>query len=123
MNMTGGAGRSALIGGPVSLGEALARHLPDFQVVGVDASLASWPAPSRCSRMVARPGLPFKSAAFSGTAVDGRLGRAMVEEALRVTAPGSRVVVTETDRELGTWLAGRREKLLLEGRVTAMEAG
>jgi uncharacterized protein YbaR (Trm112 family) len=99
-----GPGTVLLVGSPAAHGGALGGLLGDIQVLGLDPDLATWPDEPGWSRIVARPGLPFFSRALRGVAVDGRLGRAIVEEAARVVAPRSRVVVVESPPEAADWL-------------------
>lgn len=99
-----GPGTVALVGGLAGCGPAIAGLTEDLQIVGVDADLSTWPADPSWSRIVSRPGLPFFSRTLRGVALDGRLGRLWVDEAARVVAPMSRVVVTDAAAETSAWL-------------------
>ncbi len=90
-----GPGTLALIGAPARHARGLASRVVGVEVVGVDADMASWPETRHVSRMVARPGLPFFDQTLRGVIVDGALGRTWVEEAARVVARLSRVVVVD----------------------------
>lgn len=89
-----GPGTLVLAGEPAALGPGLGELIDDVHVVGLDADLAAWSDTPKWSRLVSRPGLPFFSRSLRGVAVDGRLGPDWTEEAARVCAPLSRVVVT-----------------------------
>lgn len=89
-----GPGTVALVGEPARHARTVAGAAGDLQIVAVDADLADWPDVPGVSRIVSAPGLPFFSRMVRGVVVDGRLGRPWVEEAIRVVAPQSRVIVT-----------------------------
>jgi uncharacterized protein YbaR (Trm112 family) len=94
LGIAGGPGTVALVGEPARQACVLAETAEDLHVVAIDADLAGWPDAPRVSRLVSAPGLPFFSGMLRGVVVDGRLGRPWVEEAIRVVAPLSRVIVT-----------------------------
>jgi uncharacterized protein YbaR (Trm112 family) len=92
-----GPGTVALVGGPARHAACLVDAVPDLDAVVVDADVASWAEHPRVSRVVSWPSLPFFSGMLRGVVVDGRLGRAMLFEAARVTAGKCRTVVVEAD--------------------------
>jgi len=110
-----------LIGGPAVLGLGLAALLNDVHVVGVDADLARWPADPSWSRIVSHPGIPFFSRTLRGVVIDGRLDRHWFEEAARVIAPMSRVVVVNAVRTASEWLQVAGLSIMADesGRVVA----
>ena len=101
-----GPGTLLLAGSPARHAGAVAERIPGVEVVALDADMAHWPEAPRVSRMAARPGIPLCSRTLRGVAVDGGLGARWLEEAARVVAPLSRVVVTDAPDDAGTILAG-----------------
>ena len=99
-----GPGTVALVGGIAGHGPAIALLMEDLQIVGVDSDLNTWPADPSWSRIVSRPGLPFFSRTLRGVGLDGRLGRSWIDEAARVIAPMSRLMVTHAAEETSAWL-------------------
>ena len=110
-----------LIGGPAVLGGGLASLLDDIHVVGADADLARWPADPAWSRIVSHPGIPFFSRTLRGVVIDGRLERHWFEEAARVIAPMSRVVVVNAATTAHEWLQVAGLSIMADesGRVVA----
>ena len=110
-----------LIGGPAVLGGGLASLLDDIHVVGADADLARWPADPAWSRIVSHPGIPFFSRTLRGVVIDGRLDRHWFEEAARVIAPMSRVVVVNAATTASEWLQAAGLSIMADesGRVVA----
>ena len=92
-----GPGTVALVGSPARHARYLVEHVKDLDAVVVDADTASWAEHPAISRVVSWPGLPFFSGMMRGVVVDGRLGKAVLFEAARVTAPKCRAVVVEAD--------------------------
>ena len=88
-----GPGTVALLGEAARHAGAVVRAVEDLQVVAIDSDLVGWTDTPGVSRAVAGPGLPFFSCMLRGVVVDGQLGRGWVEEAIRVVAPMSRVIV------------------------------
>ena len=104
IGVTRGPGTVALVGGVAGYGPAISLLTEDLLVVGIDSDLSSWPDDPSWSRLVARPGLPFFSRTLRGVALDGHLGRRWIDEAARVVAPMSRLVVTDAAEETSAWL-------------------
>ena len=94
LGITRGPGTVALLGAAARHAGAVVRAVEELQVVAIDSDLVGWTDTPGVSRAVAGPGLPFFSRMLRGVVVDGRLGRDWVEEAIRVVAPMSRVIVT-----------------------------
>ena len=93
LGIVAGPGAVALVGEPARLAREVAATLSEVQVVAVDPDMRRWDEVAGVSRIAAGPGLPFFSAALRAAAVDGRLGRAVLAEAVRVVAPRGRLVV------------------------------
>ena len=104
IGVTRGPGTVALVGGVAGHGPAIAQLTEDLLVVGIDSDLRSWPDDPSWSRIAASPGLPFFSRTLRGVAPDGCLGRRWIDEAARVVAPMSRLVVTGAVDETSAWL-------------------
>jgi len=96
-----GPGTVALVGGPARQAAAFASEIEDIQIVAIDADLHSWSEEPEVSRIVAGPGLPFFSRMLRGVVVDGRLGNSWIEEACRVVASKSRVLVVRAPEGAG----------------------
>ena len=88
----------------------ISRLTQDLQIVGIDADPSAWPADPSWSRIVSRPGM-LPDPARRRT--DGRLGRRWIDEAARVVAPLSRVVVTDAAGETCAWLEGAGLKVMM----------
>ena len=121
LGITRGPATVLLIGGPTELGPGLAALLDDIHVVGADADLARWPTDPSWSRIVSYPGIPLFSRSLRGVVIDGRLDRHWFEEAARVIAPMSRVVVVNAVTTTSEWLqaAGLSFMANESGRVVA----
>ena len=117
-----GPGTVALVGGLAGCGPAISRLTEDLQIVGIDADLSEWPADPSWSRIVAHPGMPFFSRSLRGVGLDGRLGRRWVDEAARVVAPMSRVVVTDASGETCAWLEDAGLKVMVSEEETVVAA-
>ena len=93
LGIVGGPGTVSLVGEPARHAAGVAAASDELLVVAVDPDLRSWPESPGVSRLMSAPGLPFFDGSLRGVALDGRLGRAWLEEAARVVAPRGRVVV------------------------------
>ncbi len=93
LGISQGPGTVALLGEAARHARAVVRAVEDLQVVAIDSDLVEWTDTPGVSRAVAGPGLPFFSRMLRGVVVDGRLARGWLEEAIRVVAPMSRVIV------------------------------
>ena len=119
-----GPGTLLLAGSAARLAAALAERIPGVEVVALDADMARWSEAPRVSRVAARPGIPMLSRTLRGVAVDGALGARWLEEAARVVAPLSRVVVTDASGDAGAILAGSgRHVLASEGGTVVAARG
>lgn len=96
-----GPGTVAFVGRPASYATHFIRMVPDVDAVAVDADTSGWPEAQGVSRMVSAPGLPFFDRVLRGVVVDGGLGRPLLYDAARVTAPMSRVVVLGAEPDAG----------------------
>jgi uncharacterized protein YbaR (Trm112 family) len=96
-----GPGTVALIGRPARYARRLVESVTDLDAVVVDPDTAQWAEHPAVSRIAAWPGLPFFSGVLRGVVVDGRLGKGVLFEAARVTAPKCRAVVVEAGDEAG----------------------
>ena len=90
--------------------------------MGVDADLGTWPEDPSWSRIASRPGLPFRSRTLRGVGIDGRLGERSVQEAARIVAPMSRVVVTNAPPETAGWLELAGLQLMVSEAQTVVAA-
>jgi hypothetical protein len=93
-----------------------------MQIVAVDPDLLDWPEEPRVSRLACAPGLPFFDASARGVVVDGRLGAAWIDEAVRVTAPRARVVVVHAPAGCATRLESGGLRVLASDPETVVAA-
>ena len=100
-----GPGTVATVGRATRFAAPLASAVEDLVVAAVDADTQARPERMGVSRMVSSPGLPFFGRMLRGVVVDGALGKGMLFEAARVTAPLSRVVVVQAGSEASAVLA------------------
>ena len=117
-----GPGVVTVVGGPARHAAAVAARVDDLMVVAIDPDLVRWDEAPGVSRMIAAPGLPFFSRMLRGAVVDGRLGGAWIEEAARVVAPMSRVVVQDAPVEASRTLAEAGLRVLAEEAETVVAA-
>lgn len=95
LGVTRGPAHLALVGPLARHAPDLAERLEEVEVVAVSEAGAGREERAGVSRIVARPGLPFFDGTLRGVALHGGEDAALVEEAMRVVSPGSRVVVTD----------------------------
>ena len=121
LGVTQGPATLLLIGGPAALGAGLAALLDNIQVVGMDADLGTWSGDPSWNRIVSHPGIPFFSCTLRGVVIDGRLSRQWFEEAARVIAPVSRVIVVNAAPTATEWLQDAGLEIMADesGRVVA----
>ena len=122
LGLTQGPGTLLLVGGPAAHGAIVGSLLDDVQVVGLDADLVAWPEEPEWSRIVGGPGLPFFSRTLRGVVADGRLGRTWIEEAARVAAPKSRVVIVQAPPAAPGWLRDTGLEIMAEEPGTVVAA-
>jgi uncharacterized protein YbaR (Trm112 family) len=120
-----GARGLVLVEGP-SDAAALAALVPEVEVVAVDG--ATGPPPPMepgVSRVRAGATLPFRDGTMRGAALTGGADDARLREALRVLAPGARLVVDPADDETAARLRSLGAQVLLEqeGVVVAAAPG
>lgn len=109
-----GPGNLALVGPVAAHAPGLADRTPDTEVVAVGLLLKDEPEREGVSRMVARPGLPFFSRTFRGVALSGEASGSFLDEAVRVAAPGARVVVQEAPEGTRARLEAGGMRVLLD---------
>lgn len=116
-----GPGTVAFVGAP-------ARHAAywdeeaDLQVVGIDPDLVGWPEAPPVNRIAAAPGLPFRSAYLRGLCIEGLRGPPPLAEAVRVVAPGGRLVVADAPAEAPDTLRDAGLEILAEEPGTVVGA-
>jgi uncharacterized protein YbaR (Trm112 family) len=87
-----GGGYVLVVGPGVTRAPALAALLEGLEVVAVDASVAAWPEERGVSRLGATRALPLHGRSMRGVVLTGG-AESLLEEAVRVLAPGGRLVV------------------------------
>ena len=98
----------------------------EVEVVAVDgAAAAPPPMEPGVSRVAAGAALPFRDGTMRGAALTGGAGDARLREALRVLAPGARLLVDPADAGTAARLRALGAQLLLEqeGVVVAAAPG
>lgn len=111
-----GPGTTLLMGGAVELAPALARMLPDVEVVALDPRTARWPETPGVSRLVSGASLPFFGGMLRGVALSGaEVDDPLLRESLRVLAPGHRVVVLDPRDDSRDRLAAAGCSTIVEG--------
>lgn len=85
-----------LAGEALGVAVALVALAPDSEVVTVEEAALGLPPTRGISRLRAAPGrIPFQSRSLRGIVLGGVTGEDLLEEALRVLAPGGRLVVMD----------------------------
>jgi hypothetical protein len=95
LGVTSGPGTLLLLGPASRHAKALAAMIGGVEVVAIDEGGVGRSESEGVSRMAASSGIPFFSRSFQGVLVSGEVGERDLEEAARVVAPASRVVVLE----------------------------
>ena len=109
---------TVLLMGPVAAqAGALTDLVPELEVVALGAWLAALSERPGISRLVATPGLPFRSGSLSGVVMEGE-GPVALAEAARVLSPSSRLVVLNAPRELPDAVSAAGLQLLVHAGGT-----
>jgi uncharacterized protein YbaR (Trm112 family) len=126
MGLAGARGLVLLEGPGARHAAALGRLVPEVEVVAVDGG-AGPPPPMEpgVSRVRAGAALPFRDGTMRGAALTGGVDDTRLGEALRVLAPGARLVVDPAAAETGGRLRALGAQVLLEqeGVVVASAPG
>lgn len=96
LDLAGGHGIVVVHGPAAVLGLAMAELVPDIEIVTTEAALAHAPERPGVSRVGAQ-GLPFYDSRVRAVALTGTATAALVERAIRVVAPGGRIVIDPWD--------------------------
>ena len=118
-----GPGQVAVVGPAAVHASALARRAPELEVVAVSPALAGADEAPGVSRLAARPGLPFFPRTFRGVVLSGEASQRLLDEAVRVAAPGARVVVLDAGEEVRARLEGAGVTPLLDDRDERVVVG
>jgi uncharacterized protein YbaR (Trm112 family) len=100
-------------GHPPALAGAVSALVREVEVVSLTAAPAG-AAPEGVSPVLAAGAMPFRAGAFRGVALHGGADAARLAEALRVVAPGSRVVVENAPAGTADALAAAGAEVLLD---------
>lgn len=126
MGLAGARGLVMLQGPGARHAAALAALVPEVEVVAVDGATAAPPAMQPgVSRVTAGAVLPFRDGTMRGAALTGGAGDARLREALRVLAPGARLLVDPAGAETAGRLRALGAQVMLEqeGVVVAAAPG
>ena len=117
-------GSTLLAGAGADLADALAALVPGVEVVHAAGRPGSGEAAGRLSRVVAGAPLPFAPGSLRGVAL-GREAAGLLEEAVRLLAPGGRLVVEGAPAGAAEGLAAGGLRVLLdqEGWLVAERPG
>ena len=123
MGLAGARGLVMLEGPGTRHAAALAALVPEVEVVAVDG--VTGPMEPGVSRVRAGAALPFRDGTMRGAALTGGAGDARLREALRVLAPGARLLGDPADAGTAARLRALGAQLLLEqeGVVVAAAPG
>jgi uncharacterized protein YbaR (Trm112 family) len=123
MGLAGARGLVLLEGPGGRHAAALAALVPEVEVVTVDDGRG--PMEPGVSRVRAGAALPFRDGTMRGAALTGGTGDARLREALRVLAPGARLLVDPAGAETAARLRGLGAQVMLEqeGVVVAAAPG
>ena len=114
LGVTSGPG-TILLQGPVSrYAGALAGLVGGIEVVAMDPGGMGREEAEGVSRMVATTGIPFFSGSFRGVMISGGVRERDLDEAARVVAPRSRVVVLDGFQGAGEYLKALGLQVLLD---------
>jgi uncharacterized protein YbaR (Trm112 family) len=113
LGLAGAAGLVLAAGHPLPLAGAVSALVADVEVVALGAGAAGG-APAGVSPVLAAGALPFRTGAFRGVALRGGADAARLAEALRVAAPGSRLVVERAPPGTADALAAAGAEVLLD---------
>lgn len=114
LGVTEGPGTLLLLGGPARQAERLVAMVTGVDVVAVHPGLRERPEGEGVSRLHVSTVLPFFSATFRGVAMDAAWAATHLDEALRVAAPGVRVVVELSDAALARRVMEALQDVLLQ---------
>jgi uncharacterized protein YbaR (Trm112 family) len=123
MGLAGARGLVMVEGPGARHAAALATLVPEVEVVVVDGPTE--PMAPGVSRVRAGAALPFRDGTMRGAALTSGAGDARLREALRVLAPGARLLVDPADAETAARLRGLGAQVMLEqeGVVVAAAPG
>ena len=122
-----GAGGTVLVVGPgAELAPAIAALVPGLEVVALTGRPAAGPEAPGVSRVAGGPALPLRGGMLRGVALTGAAAAEVpLAEALRVLAPGSRLLMDPAPVGAAEALGGVGAEVLLEqeGVLVAWKAG
>jgi uncharacterized protein YbaR (Trm112 family) len=93
IGVTGGPGVLLVAGAQAHLAGAIVALVPEIGAVAVGAETAGLSDHPGTSRVLCEQRLPLRSRSVRGVALTGDAGDALLEEGIRVLAPGGRIVL------------------------------
>ena len=97
IGVTGGPGRILLAGTTSAFAPGLAALIEGVGIVAMDPRTMAWEEEPGISRLASGPDLPFMDRKLRGVVFDAREVALPLAEAVRSTAPGSRIVLLHPD--------------------------
>jgi hypothetical protein len=111
-----GGGTTLLVGDAVRYAAPLVALTPDIEVAALDTRTRTWSEASGVSRMTTDGAFPFFAGTLRGVALAGpRLADAEIEEAVRVLAPGHRLVILDPSPDVAPMMQRAGLGRLVEG--------
>lgn len=95
IGVAGGTGRVALLGPTARFAPGLAARISDVDWVTVSAAAATWSEQDGVDRILAAGVLPFRDRTLRGVVLEGGDTTTELPEAIRVLAPGHRLVLLD----------------------------
>lgn len=114
LGVTEGPGLLLLAGDPAGQATRLAGMLEGVEVVALHPGLRREAESPGVSRIAAEARLPFYSGSLRGVALDGPLADTLLPEAVRVLAPGGRLVLRSPSADAADRLGEMGLELFLE---------
>jgi uncharacterized protein YbaR (Trm112 family) len=121
-----GAGGTVLVAGPgAELAPAIASLVPGLEVVAFTSTPPTGDEAPGVSRVAGGPALPLRGGMLRGVALTGSAEEIPLAEALRVLAPGTRLLLDPAPAGAAEALGGAGAEVLLEqeGVLVARKAG
>ncbi|HWV56792.1 MAG TPA: Trm112 family protein [Longimicrobiales bacterium] len=122
MGVTRGPGYVVIVGEGARPGAHIAAMIPELQVIACSPEAAAWPDAPGVNRMAADVRLPFFDSTIRAVALTGGTEAVFMAEAIRVLAPGCRLVLDRAPGDASDALAGAGMRVLARQKDTIVAA-